>query len=105
MSLTIRSITSLKPLLDRVLVQRLKPETKTASGLFLPSSVTEKATPEALVVAVGPGARTVEGKLVPMGIKAGDKVLLPGFGGQSLKVGEEEYHLFRDSEILAKLSE
>ncbi|EGG01028.1 chaperonin 10-like protein [Melampsora americana] len=104
MTLSIRSITSLRPTLDRVLVQRLKPETKTASGIFLPSSVTEKSTPEATVLAVGPGNRDRDGKLIPMEVKEGDKVLLPSYGGQSIKVGEEEYHLFRDSEIMAKFT-
>ncbi|KNZ56379.1 chaperonin GroS [Puccinia sorghi] len=88
------------PTLDRILVQRVKAETKTASGIFLPSSVTEKQVPEATVLAVGPGARDRDGKIMPMEFKAGDKVLLPSYGGQSIK----EYHLFRDSEILAKFS-
>ncbi|KAI8457023.1 chaperonin 10-like protein, partial [Phakopsora pachyrhizi] len=101
-SLSIKSISSLRPLLDRVLVQRIKPETKTASGIFLPSSATEKQIPEATVLAAGPGGRDRDGKIIPMELKAGDKVLLPSYGGQSVKVGEEEYHLFRDSEILAK---
>jgi chaperonin GroES len=56
-SLVVRSISALKPAFDRILVQRVKPETKTASGIFLPSSVTEKQVPEATVLAVGPGAR------------------------------------------------
>lgn len=99
-----RSISALRPTLDRILVQRVKPETKTASGIFLPSSVTEKQTHEAEVLAVGPGARDRDGKVIPMDFKAGDKVLLPSYGGQSIKVGDDEYHLFRDSEILAKFS-
>ncbi|PLW10439.1 hypothetical protein PCANC_01710 [Puccinia coronata f. sp. avenae] len=104
MSLVVRSISALKPAFDRILVQRVKPETKTASGIFLPSSVTEKQVPEATVLAVGPGARNPDGKIIPLEFKAGDKVLLPSYGGQSIKVGDEEYHLFREAEILAKFS-
>ncbi|OAV90678.1 hypothetical protein PTTG_05826, partial [Puccinia triticina 1-1 BBBD Race 1] len=104
MSISLRSISSLKPTLDRILVQRVKAETKTASGIFLPSSVTEKQVPEATVLAVGPGGRDRDGKLIPMEFKTGDKVLLPSYGGQSIKVGDEEYHLFRDAEILAKFT-
>ncbi|KAI9434367.1 hsp10-like protein [Lactarius indigo] len=102
---TFKSIKSLVPLLDRVLVQRFKAETKTATGIFLPSSATSNPLPEATVIAVGPGAPNKEGKVVPTSVKAGDRVLLPGWGGNSIKLGEEEYFLFKDSDILAKIEE
>ncbi|PWN87476.1 putative heat shock protein 10 [Acaromyces ingoldii] len=102
---TIRSIKSVVPLLDRILVQRFKPEQKTASGIFLPSAATQSPLPEASVIAAGPGVADKEGKLVPTSVKPGDKVLLPGWGGNSIKVGEDEYLLIRDSEILAKINE
>ena len=57
-----------------------------------------KETNEAKVLATGPGAMTREGSRIEMGVKAGDKVLIPQFGGSPIKVGDEEYHLFRDSE-------
>lgn len=102
---TFKSIKALIPLLDRVLVQRFKPETKTAAGIFLPTSATSNPLPEATVIAVGPGAPNKDGKVIPTQVKAGDRVLLPGWGGNSIKVGEEEYFLFKDSEILAKINE
>ncbi|KAJ7449572.1 hsp10-like protein, partial [Mycena latifolia] len=102
---TFKSIKSLVPLLDRVLVQRFKPETKTASGIFLPTSATSNPLPEATVIAVGPGAPNKDGTVVPTTVKAGDRVLLPGWGGNSIKVGEEVILLFKDSEILAKIQE
>lgn len=102
---TFKSIKSLLPLFDRVLVQRFKPESKTATGIFLPSSTTNSPLPEATVIAVGPGATDKDGKLTPMSVKAGDRILLPGWGGNAIKVGDDEYHLFRDSEILAKIQE
>ncbi|KAK0641519.1 chaperonin 10-like protein [Cercophora newfieldiana] len=104
MATTLRSIKSLVPLLDRVLVQRVKAEAKTASGLFLPESSVKELN-EAKVLAVGPGALDKDGKRVPMGVNAGDRVLIPQYGGSPVKVGEEEFHLFRDSEILAKIRE
>ncbi|KAF8329756.1 chaperonin 10-like protein [Cantharellus anzutake] len=104
-SATFRSIKAVVPLLDRVLVQRFKPDTKTASGIFLPSSATSNPLPEATVIAVGPGAPRKDGTVAPCSVEAGDRVLLPGWGGNSIKVGEEEYFLFRDSEILAKIQE
>jgi len=91
------------PLLDRVLVQRFKPETKTATGIFLPSSSSSTPMPEASVIAAGPGAPNKDGQVVPTSVKPGDKVLLPSWG--VIKVGDEEYLLIRDSEILAKIQE
>ncbi|PBK86268.1 Cpn10-domain-containing protein [Armillaria gallica] len=102
---TFKSIKAVVPLLDRVLVQRFKPETKTASGLFLPTSSTTTPLPEATVIAVGPGAPDKDGAVVPTQVKAGDRVLLPGWGSNSIKVGDEEYFLFKDAEILAKIQE
>ncbi|KAJ9148841.1 hypothetical protein NKR23_g4557 [Pleurostoma richardsiae] len=101
---TLRSIKSLVPLLDRVLVQRVKAEAKTASGIFLPESSVKELN-EAKVLAVGPGGLDKDGKRLPMGVQAGDRVLIPQYGGSPVKVGEEEFHLFRDSEILAKIRE
>jgi co-chaperonin GroES (HSP10) len=62
---------------------------KTASGIFLPTSATSTPLPEATVIAVGPGAPNKEGKVIPTTVKAGDRVLLPGWGGNSIKVGDE----------------
>ncbi|POW19657.1 hypothetical protein PSHT_04453 [Puccinia striiformis] len=105
MSITLRSISSLKPTLDRILVQRVKAETKTASGIFLPSSVTEKQVPKLPSwLSVQEDVTGSDGKIIPMEFKTGDKVLLPSYGGQSIKVGDDEYHLFRDAEILAKFT-
>jgi chaperonin GroES len=73
---SIRSIRSLVPLLDRVLVQRVKAETKTASGIFLPESSVKELN-EGRVLAVGPGAVDRDGKRVPMGVASGDRVLIP----------------------------
>ncbi|KAL4074936.1 hypothetical protein V8B97DRAFT_1916166 [Scleroderma yunnanense] len=65
------------------------------------SSSTSTPLPEATVIAVGPGAPNKEGQVVPTTVKPGDRVLLPGWGGNSIK----EYFLFKDSEILAKIQE
>ncbi|KAI9212481.1 hypothetical protein DS838_002630 [Geotrichum bryndzae] len=95
---------SVIPLLDRILVQRLKPQTQTASGIYIPEKNTEKLN-EADVLAVGPGITDIRtGNLVETSVKAGDRVLLPPFGGSPIKIGEEEYLLFRDGEILAKIT-
>lgn len=88
--------------MDRVLVQRAKAEAKTASGIYIPEKNVEKLN-EADVLAVGPGAVDKEGKNVPTSVQAGDRVLIPPFGGSSIKVGDQDYLLFRDAEILAKI--
>lgn len=75
-SLGIKSIRSLAPLLDRVLVQRVKAEAKTAGGLLLPESSVKELN-EAKVLAVGPGALDKEGKRSAMSVKPGDRVLIP----------------------------
>ncbi|CEL61193.1 10 kDa heat shock protein, mitochondrial OS=Schizosaccharomyces pombe (strain 972 / ATCC 24843) GN=hsp10 PE=1 SV=1 [Rhizoctonia solani AG-1 IB] len=64
-----KSIKAVVPLLDRVLVQRFKPDTKTASGIFLPSSATSSPLPEATVIAVGPGALNKKGDVIPPSVK------------------------------------
>ncbi|RDK37554.1 Cpn10-domain-containing protein [Aspergillus phoenicis ATCC 13157] len=93
----LRNVKSLAPLLDRVLVQRVKPEAKTASGIFLPESSVKEQN-EAKVLAVGPGVFDKNGQRLPMSVAPGDRVLIPQFGGSAVKVGEDEYTLFRDHE-------
>lgn len=99
-----KSAKNLVPLLDRVLVQRVKANNKTASGLFIPEQNVQKLN-QARVIAVGPGFTDANGNKVTPAVDAGDIVLLPEFGGTSIKIGEDEYLLFRDQEILAKISE
>lgn len=88
-----------------MLIQRVKAEQKTASGILLPEKSVEKLS-EGLVVSVGEGALQRDGKSrIAPSVKAGDKVLLPAYGGSNIKVGEDEYTLFRDSELLAVINE
>lgn len=99
-----KSAKNLVPLFDRVLVQRVKAANKTASGLFIPEQNVQKLN-QAKVIAVGPGFTDMNGNKVTPSVAAGETVLLPDFGGTSIKIGEDEYLLFRDQEILAKISE
>ncbi|KAI1915140.1 mitochondrial heat shock protein Hsp10 [Ophidiomyces ophidiicola] len=102
--MALRSVKNLLPLLDRVLVQRIKAETKTASGIFLPESSVKELN-EGRVLAVGPGAMDKKGNRIAMSVATGDKVLIPQYGGSPVKIGEEEFTLFRDHELLAKIKE
>ncbi|KAI3404562.1 hsp10 [Candida oxycetoniae] len=101
----LKSAQALRPLFDRVLVQRLKPATKTASGLYIPEKNQEKLN-QATVISTGPGiTNATTGQVIPVSVAPGDKVLLPSFGGNPIKVGDEEFLLFSDKEILAKIEE
>ncbi|PVU98180.1 hypothetical protein BB561_000059 [Smittium simulii] len=93
------------PLFDRVLIERAKAQTKTASGIFLPEKSVEKL-PEGTVIAVGPGKVTADGTVIPMSLKEGDRVLLPSYGGNTVKIdsnSERDVLLLHENEILAKL--
>merc|ERR1711970_179315 len=92
-----------KPLFDRVLVQRVVAETKSKGGILLPGAA--KELPIAKVLSVGEGLRLEDGAVRPLNVAVGDKVLLPEFGGQKIKLGEEEYDLYRDAEFLGKFNE
>ncbi|KAG8372146.1 hypothetical protein BUALT_Bualt12G0036100 [Buddleja alternifolia] len=91
----------LVPLLNRVLVEKVIPPSKTTAGILLPEKTTKLNSGK--VVAVGPGFRDKEGKLVPVSVKEGETVLLPEYGGTQVKLGEKEYHLYRDDDILGTL--
>ena len=92
---------TIKPLLDRVVLKVEEAEEKTKSGIILSSAAQEK--PQfASVVAVGPG-KTVDGKLVPVQLKVGDKVLMSKYSGTEVKVDGEEYTIVNQSDILATL--
>ncbi|CAA3015409.1 10 kDa chaperonin, mitochondrial-like [Olea europaea var. sylvestris] len=91
----------LMPLLNRVLVEKIIPPSKTSAGILLPEKTTKLNSGK--VVAVGPGYHDREGKLIPVSVKEGDHVLLPEYGGTEVKLGEKEYHLYRDDDILGAL--
>ncbi|CCD25420.1 Hsp10p NDAI_0F01010 [Naumovozyma dairenensis CBS 421] len=105
MSTLLKSAKSIVPLMDRVLVQRIKAEAKTASGILLPEKNVAKLN-QAQVLAVGPGFTDANGNKVLPQVKVGDQVLIPQFGGSAIKLkDDEEVVLFRDSEILAKIND
>lgn len=92
------------PLLDRILVERFVPETKTKGGIMIPENAQSKVH-SGTVVAVGTGGRTENGGTIPIAVKAGDKVLLPEYGGTKVEIDNKDYYIFRDSDVLGKWSE
>lgn len=93
----------IKPLNDRVLVQRLESEEKTASGIFIPETAKEKPL-EGIVRAVG-GFRDDEGNITPLAVSEGDKVLFGKYSGTELTYQGEELLILREEEILAIITE
>ena len=89
----------IRPLQDRVLVQRVEAEDMTASGIIIPDTAKEKPQ-EGKVVAVGPGKRLDNGSIQEMGVKIGDKILFSKFGGTEVKVDGEDYMIMREDDIL-----
>merc|ERR1719504_143993 len=94
----------LVPLLDRVLVQRIEPPTKSIGGILLPESTQSKLN-EGVVISCGPGRRDKDGALLPMGVAPDDKVLLPQYGGSEVTIDDEDMVLFRDEDILGVLKD
>jgi chaperonin GroES len=90
---------SFRPLGDRVLVRRVEEESKTKGGIIIPDTAKEKPQ-EGKVVAAGPGARGEDGKLQPMGVKAGDKVLFGKWSGTEVKIDGEDLIIMKESDIL-----
>ena len=90
---------ALRPLHDRVLVKRLESETKTAGGIILVESAQEKPS-EGEVIAVGAGSKAEDGKVTPLDVKAGDKVLFGKWGGTEVKIDGEDLLIMKESDIM-----
>ena len=88
-----------KPLHDRVLVKRVESDEKTAGGIIIPDTAQEKPQ-EGKVVAVGKGGQTEDGKIIPMDVKVGDKVLFGKWSGTEVKIDGKEYSIMKESDIM-----
>ncbi|MHB8764359.1 MAG: co-chaperone GroES [Deferrisomatales bacterium] len=89
----------IRPLQDRVIVKRLEEEQKTAGGIIIPDTAKEKPQ-KGEIVAAGPGKKTEDGKVLPLDIKAGDKVLFSKYAGTEIKVEGEELLMMREDDIM-----
>jgi chaperonin GroES len=88
-----------RPLHDRVVVRRVESEEKTAGGIIIPDTAKEKPQ-EGEIVAVGPGARDEAGKLVPLDVKAGDRILFGKWSGTEVKIDGEELLIMKESDVM-----
>jgi chaperonin GroES len=89
----------LRPLQDRIIVKRIEEEEKTAGGIFIPDTAKEKPQ-MGQVVSVGKGKKTEDGKVIPVDLKAGDKVLFGKYSGTEVKVEGAEFLIMREDDIL-----
>lgn len=88
-----------RPLHDRVLIRRLESEEKTPGGIIIPDTAKEKPM-EGEVVAVGTGSRSEDGKITPLDVKVGDKILFGKWSGTEVKLNGEEYLVMKESDIM-----
>jgi chaperonin GroES len=93
----------IRPLHDRVIVKRLDNERKTASGIVIPDNVAEKPD-QGEIVAVGPGKRDENGKVIALDVKVGDKVLFGKYSGQTVKVEGEELLVMREEDLMGVIA-
>jgi chaperonin GroES len=89
----------LRPLQDRILVQRVKEEEKTKGGIIIPDTAKEKPV-EGKVIAVGKGKLSEEGKRIPLDVKNGDRILFGKYSGAEVKIEGEEYLIMREDDVL-----
>lgn len=92
--------TKIRPLHDRILVERIEKEGKTPGGIIIPDTAKEKPM-EGEVIAVGKGARDENGNIKPLDVKVGDKVLFAKWGGTEVKIDDKEYLIMKESDVLA----
>ena len=90
---------NIRPLHDRIIVERLEEETTTASGIIIPDSAKEKPV-QGNVIAVGKGKVTEDGKVLPLDVKVGDKVLFGKYSGTEVKIEGNEYLMMREDDVL-----
>jgi len=88
-----------RPLHDRVLVRRIDAEEKTAGGIIIPDTAKEKPQ-EGEIIAVGPGARNEQGQLIPLDVKAGDRVLFGKWSGTEVKIDGQDLLIMKESDLL-----
>jgi len=93
----------IKPLSDHILIEPIKQEEKTKTGILLPETAEKERPEQGRVIATGPGRKTSSGKIVPMDVKADDKVLFTKYGPSEIKVDDKEYLIAKEEDILAIL--
>ncbi len=92
----------IRPLYDRIVVKRIEQQEQKVGGLFIPDSAKEKPQ-EGEVVAVGKGKRLEDGKIIPLDVQVGDRILFGKYSGSDIKLDQDEYLIMREDEVLGIL--
>ncbi|MDP2741576.1 MAG: co-chaperone GroES [bacterium] len=92
---------NIKPLSDHILIEPIKGEEKTSGGIFLPETAEKEKSEQGKVIAIGSGKITDEGKIIPLSVKPGDRVLFSKYGPSEIKIDNKEYLIAREEDILA----
>ena len=93
---------TVRPLHDRILIKRIEEKETVKGGIIIPDSAKEKPQ-EGQVIAVGNGKKTEEGKVIPLDVKAGDRILFGKYSGAEIKIDDQEYLILREDEVLGVL--
>jgi len=94
---------NIKPISDHILIEPIKEEEKTKTGILLPDSAEKEKPEQGKVIAVGPGKKDESGKAVPLEVKSGDRVLFTKYGPTEIKVEDKDYLIAKEEDILAIL--
>ncbi|MDP2664001.1 MAG: co-chaperone GroES [bacterium] len=93
----------IKPISDHILIEPIKEEEKTKTGILLPDTAEKERPEQGKIIAVGPGRKDKQGKIIPLEVKPGDRVLFTKYGPNEIKVEEKEYLIAKEEDILAIL--
>jgi chaperonin GroES len=93
---------TVRPLHDRILIKRIEEKETVKGGIIIPDSAKEKPQ-EGQVIAVGNGKKTEDGKVIPLDVKAGDRILFGKYSGTEIKIDDQEYLILREDEVLGVL--
>ena len=91
----------IQPLSDHILIEPVKKEEKTKTGILLPETADKEKPEQGKVIALGPGRKTAAGKIIPLSVKVGDLVLFTKYGPNEIKVNDKEYLIAKEEDILA----
>lgn len=94
---------TIKPISDHILIEPIPQEEKTKTGILLPDTAEKEKPEQGKVIAVGQGRKTISGKIIPLEVKPGDKVLFTKYGPNEIKIEDKEYLIAKEEDVLAIL--
>lgn len=97
----LNEVMKIKPLSDHILIEPIRQEEKTRTGILLPETAEKERPEQGRVIAIGPGRKTSSGKIIPIEVKVGQKVLFTKYGPNEIKVADKEYLIAKEEDILA----